>query len=201
MKDNYRWEAPVVFFVGILLGFLLAIYVFSFERSRIQEIMVALSLTDELTKLYNRRGFWLLADEQVKLALRSKRGFWLLVMDLDQLKKVNDTYGHPEGDNAIRRAAQLIQSAFRKSDIVSRVGGDEFAVVALETIPLSLAPLLDHLQVQLKKNNALKGYFYKLSLSVGASYFDPINPCSLEELMAQALEILCQAGIDWERIG
>ena len=185
-KSNYRWEAPVVFIVGILLGFLLAIYIFSFERSRIQKIMVALSLTDELTKLYNRRGLWLLADEQVRLSLRSKRGFWLLVMDLDHLKKINDTYGHPEGDAALQRTARLLQSTFRKSDIISRIGGDEFAVVAIETIPLSLAPLLEHIQAQLKTENASKEFFYKLDISIGAAYFDPNNPCTFEDLMAKA---------------
>ncbi len=185
-KNNYRWEAPAVFVIGILLGFLLAIYIFSFERNRIREIMIALSLTDELTKLYNRRGLWLLADEQVRLALRYKRGFWLLVMDMDHLKKINDTLGHPEGDKAIVRTAQLLQAAFRKSDIISRVGGDEFAVVAIEATHQVLPVLMDHLQAQLKKNNASKEQFYELAISTGAAYFDPHSPCTFEELIAAA---------------
>lgn len=185
-KNNYRWEAPAVFVVGILLGFLLAIYIFSFERNRIREIMVALSLTDELTKLYNRRGFWLLSDEQVRLSLRNKKGFWLLVMDLDHLKKINDTLGHPEGDKAILRTAQLLQGTFRKSDIVARIGGDEFAVVVLEANPQALPGIMEHFQTQLKKNNNSPDFFYELAISVGAAYFDPSNPCTFEDLIADA---------------
>jgi|GEM_PF-2101575 len=185
-KNHYRWEAPAVFGVGILLGFLLAFYIFSFERNRIREIMIALSLTDELTDLYNRRGFWLLADEQMRIALRYKRGFWLLVMDLDHLKKVNDTLGHPEGDRVLVRAANLFRETFRKSDIISRIGGDEFAVIALETTSVALPSLLDHVQSQLQKNNALKENAYDLSISTGGAYFDPENPSSFEDLMAAA---------------
>lgn len=185
-KNNYRWEAPAVFIIGVLLGFLLAIYIFSFERSRFREVMVALSLTDELTKLYNRRGFWLLADERVRFSLRYKRGFWILVMDLDHLKKINDTLGHPEGDRAIKRAATLLQNTFRKSDVVARIGGDEFAVIAAETSQEALPQLIEHLQTQIKKDNSLKEYFYELSISVGAAYFNSSNPCTFEELMAAA---------------
>lgn len=185
-KNHYRWEAPAVFVIGILLGFLLAVYVFSFERARIRQIMVALSLTDELTQLYNRRGLWLLADEQIRLSIRHKRGFWLFVMDMDELKKINDTLGHPEGDRAIKRVAQLLQNTFRKSDIISRIGGDEFAVIAIEASQISLPALLDHLQNQLKKNNASKDYSYKLQISLGTAFFDPANPCSLDELIALA---------------
>ncbi len=185
-KNNYRWEAPAVFIIGILLGFLLAIYIFSFERNRIREIMVALSLTDELTKLYNRRGFWLLADEQVRLALRNKRGFWLIMMDVDGLKKINDTLGHPEGDRALVRTAQFLQATFRKSDIVSRIGGDEFAVAALDAGPQTLSTLLSHLQEQLKKQNTSREHFYPLAISTGTAYFDPANPVSFEDLMAAA---------------
>jgi len=184
--NHYRWEAPAVFVIGVLLGFLMAIYIFSFERNRIREIMVALSLTDELTQLYNRRGLWLLADEQIRLSLRHKRGFWLFVLDMDELKKVNDTLGHPEGDRALKRLSQLLQSTFRKSDIISRIGGDEFAVVALEAAQTSLPALLEHFQVQLKKNNASKDYDYKLRVSIGSAYFDPANPCSIDELIARA---------------
>lgn len=185
-KNRYRWEAPAVFIIGVLIGFLLAIYIFSFERNRIRAIMVSLSLTDELTQLYNRRGLWLLADEQIRASLRYKRGFWLFVMDLDELKKINDTLGHPEGDRALKRTAQLLQTTFRKSDIISRIGGDEFAVIVLESAPEHLNTLTESFVSQLKKNNAARDVFYPLSISVGAAYFDPENPSSLEDLMAKA---------------
>lgn len=185
-KNHYRWEAPAVFVIGVLLGFLLAIYIFSFERNRIQEIMVALSLTDELTQLYNRRGLWLLTDEQIRLALRHKRGFWLFVMDMDELKKINDSMGHPEGDRALKRLARLLESTFRKSDIISRIGGDEFAVVALESPHSSLSSIISNFQSQMKKNNAAKEFSYKLQVSLGSAYFDPTNPCSIDELISRA---------------
>lgn len=185
-KNRYRWESAAVFAIGVLLGFLLAIYIFSFERNRIREIMIALSLTDELTQLYNRRGLWLLADEQIRLSIRHKRGFWLFVMDMDELKRINDSLGHPEGDRAIKAVAQLLQHTFRKADIISRIGGDEFAVVALEAAHSSLPELLQHLQSELKQCNTSKERSYKLQLSVGSAYFDPASPCAIDELIARA---------------
>lgn len=186
LKNNPRWESLATLLSGLLLSFLISLYVFSFEKRRVQEIMAALSLTDELTQIYNRRGFLLLAEEHVRLALRRRQGFWLFVMDLDGLKKINDALGHPEGDRAIMRAARLLEDSFRKSDILARIGGDEFAALAIESVPTSLPAILQHFQEQVDRQNLEKASDYKISMSIGATFFDPNEPCSVEDLIAKA---------------
>lgn len=150
-----------------------------------------LALSDELTCLYNRRGFFAAATQQLKLAKRNQQGMLLFFCDLDNLKKINDTYGHREGDLALVRTADALENAFRDSDILARLGGDEFAILTL-TIP-SEGPeaLLHRLEKCLEK--ASKGEFrYRLSLSVGVARFDPQRPMSLGELMAEADKAMYQ---------
>src|SRR5712664_463698 len=91
-----------------------------------------LALTDELTGLYNRRGFMAVAERQLKLGRRSGRGMLLFVMDVDRMKHINDSFGHSEGDRALKRTADALEETFRDSDVVARLGGDEFAVLAIE---------------------------------------------------------------------
>jgi diguanylate cyclase (GGDEF)-like protein len=144
-----------------------------------------LALTDELTCLYNRRGFFASAAQQIKLARRNQSGMLLFFCDLDNLKKINDSYGHSEGDLALVRTADVLERVFRDSDILARLGGDEFAILAL-TIP-SDGPdaILQRLQKNLEKANQGDPR-YRLSLSVGVARFDPQHPVSLGELIAQA---------------
>jgi len=82
-----------------------------------------LALTDELTGLYNRRGFMALAERQLKLGRRSGRGMLLFVMGVDGLKQINDSFGHSEGDHALKRTAGVLEETFRDSDVVARLGG------------------------------------------------------------------------------
>src|SRR6266404_288589 len=144
-----------------------------------------LALTDDLTCLYNRRGFFAAATQQLKLALRTGKGLLLLFCDVDNLKKINDTYGHREGDLALVRTAGALEKSFRGSDILSRLGGDEFVVLALETSNQTQEVMLRRLQKNLKKVSASESRF-ELSLSVGVARFDPKHTISLGELMVQA---------------
>jgi diguanylate cyclase (GGDEF)-like protein len=144
-----------------------------------------LALTDDLTCLYNRRGFFAAATQQLKLALRKGTGMLLLFCDVDNLKEINDTYGHREGDLALVRTADALEAAFRDSDILARLGGDEFAVLALEASAEDQAMLLHRLEKILKKSNVNETR-YELSLSIGAARFDPQNALSLGELMEHA---------------
>ncbi len=106
---------------------------YSIERHRMAEELRNLSLTDELTGLHNRRGFITLSQQQIRQAKRTKKEMLLLFVDLDGLKKINDGFGHSEGDRALFAVAALLRETFRDSDIVARIGGDEFAVLAMET--------------------------------------------------------------------
>src|SRR6267378_324640 len=148
-----------------------------------------LALTDELTCLYNRRGFFAAAAQQLKLASRNAQSLLLLFCDLDNLKKINDSYGHLEGDLALIRTADALEHAFRDSDILARIGGDEFVVLASEALSQTQEVLLRRLEKSLKQLNADESR-YELSLSVGVAPFDPKRPISLCELMAQADEAM-----------
>lgn len=144
-----------------------------------------LALTDDLTCLYNRRGFFAAATQQLKLALRKGKGMLMLFCDVDNLKKINDSYGHREGDLALVRTADALEEAFRDSDILARLGGDEFAVLALEVSTEDQALLLHRLEKSLHKSNAGETR-YQLALSVGVARFDPQRAVSLGELMERA---------------
>jgi diguanylate cyclase (GGDEF)-like protein len=144
-----------------------------------------LALTDDLTCLYNRRGFFAAATQQLKLAQRNGQSLLLLFCDLDNLKKINDAYGHQEGDRALIRTADALEQSLRGSDILSRLGGDEFVALALETSNQTQEVILRRLEKNLKKSNAGESR-YDLSLCVGAARFDPKRPITLGELMVQA---------------
>src|SRR5439155_8793284 len=148
-----------------------------------------LALTDELTCLYNRRGFFAAAVQQLKLAGRRAQSLLLLYCDVDNLKKINDSYGHREGDLALIRSADALERTFRDSDIVARLGGDEFVVLALEASGHAQEVLLRRLEKHLKKSNSSESR-YELSLSVGHARFDPKRTISLGELMAQADKVM-----------
>ena len=105
---------------------------YSIERNRLIQHLKSISITDELTGLYNRRGFLMLARKQLELAARMNKTMWLLYMDVDNMKWINDNLGHNEGDNALKNTANILQQTFRESDILARIGGDEFAVIAFE---------------------------------------------------------------------
>jgi diguanylate cyclase (GGDEF)-like protein len=144
-----------------------------------------LALTDDLTCLYNRRGFFAAATQQLKLARRDSESLLLLFCALDNLRKINDTYGYREGDTALIRTADALETAFRNSDIVARLGGDEFVVLALKASIQSQEAILQRLEKSLKKPNPA-GCEYQLSLSVGTAQFDPEHAVTLGELMVQA---------------
>src|SRR5260370_31996266 len=113
-----------------------------------------LALTDDLTCLYNRRGFFAAATQQLKVAHRNAQRLLLFFCDVDNLKTINDSYGHREGDLAIARAANALEHTFRGSDILARLGGDEFAVLATEASTQSPEVILRRLEKSLKRSNA-----------------------------------------------
>jgi diguanylate cyclase (GGDEF)-like protein len=144
-----------------------------------------LALTDDLTCLYNRRGFFAAATQQLKMAQRNAQSLLLLFCDVDNLKQINDTYGHHEGDLALIRTADALEHSFRGSDILSRLGGDEFVVLASETSNQTQEVILRRLEKNLKRASATEPR-YGLSLCVGVARFDPQRAITLGELMAQA---------------
>jgi diguanylate cyclase (GGDEF)-like protein/PAS domain S-box-containing protein len=156
------------------------------KRKEQAELIRALSITDQLTGLYNRRGFMTLAEQQLRVAERTKNGLLLLYADLDGLKQINDTLGHKSGDEAIVETAQVLKEVFRKMDIIARMGGDEFAILAPE-VSLEYSDMItNRLQDQLLIRSSPAGRNYHLSLSIGMIFHDPSTITSLDELISRA---------------
>jgi diguanylate cyclase (GGDEF)-like protein/PAS domain S-box-containing protein len=160
------------------------------DRKRMEEEILALSITDQLTGLHNRRGFLSLTDQQLKLAERNKRGMLLFFADLDGLKWINDTLGHEEGYKSLMEAATVFKETFRTSDIIARLGGDEYAVLAVDINKTDSEIFTARLQSLIDTRNNQESRRYRLSISVGCSCYDPENPSSIEELMASADKLM-----------
>jgi diguanylate cyclase (GGDEF)-like protein len=156
------------------------------ERKRMEQEIRNLSLTDDLTGLYNRRGFTLLAEQEVKLARREKRDMLLMFGDVDGLKTINDSHGHAQGDLALQEVSTALKETFRESDILARIGGDEFVVLAVDASMERADILTNRIQVALKRRKQQADRPYQLSLSLGIANYDPEAPCTLSELIAQA---------------
>lgn len=156
------------------------------ERRNTEARLQGQLLLDELTGLMNRRGFDIVAGQEIRHAHRAGKGMGLLFFDMDGLKAINDTFGHLEGDAALREAADILRYSFRDSDVMSRWGGDEFAVLALD-IPEGCIPiLLRRLEERLERRNADPAARYPLSLSSGMARYDPAAPMRLVDLIRQA---------------
>ena len=155
------------------------------ERKQAEEKLRELSLVDELTGLNNRRGFMLLAEQQLLTAERMKQTALLLYADLDGLKRINDSLGHPEGDRALIDMANLLKKTFRTSDIIARLGGDEFVVLAIDTSDHAEETIMERLRDYLVSHNLQENRAYQLSVSAGMTRFDPNQPCTLVELLDQ----------------
>lgn len=153
------------------------------SRRKAEEQLRELSLSDELTGLTNRRGFMLLAKQQIKVADRNRKGLALVFADLDGMKHINDTYGHKEGDRLLRDAASVIRGAFRASDIIARLGGDEFVALSVEATEESKEHIRNRLRENIDAHNLDSDRPYRLAISIGITVYDPEKPCSLEELI------------------
>jgi diguanylate cyclase (GGDEF)-like protein len=154
------------------------------KHVKIVEEMRNLALRDELTGLYNRRGFFTLIEHQLKLTKRKKTGMFLLYADLDDLKVINDTWGHREGDVALIETAKILRKNYRESDIIARIGGDEFVVFPAGTSDDDSEKILDRLYNAFLHHRAQSNLAYKLSISAGISFYNPASPCSIDELLA-----------------
>ncbi len=153
------------------------------ERARHHE---RLSITDPLTGVLNRRGLQVLADKQVALALRNHEPLAVLFIDLDDLKLLNDRHGHPVGDATLASMAAALERSFRVSDVIARVGGDEFVVVLPDRRATDTADIVDRLRANLRQTLAAKKLEIEVGFSTGWAELDPKRHENFEQLMAEA---------------
>ena len=159
---------------------------YAIERHRLLTALRSLSLIDGLTELYNRRGFNDLGEQYLKLAGRSSRSASLIYLDIDRFKTINDTLGHHVGDRALLSVADTLRDTFRRSDIIARMSGDEFAVLAFETSEENAETLVERLRAELTEVNATTKERFQLSVSIGLARYDGDDAVSLEDLLGQA---------------
>jgi diguanylate cyclase (GGDEF)-like protein len=156
------------------------------ERQRVQLELLNLALVDDLTGLNNRKGFLNLASHHARLAYRLAQPFLVGFIDLDGLKQINDTFGHQEGNRALVEAAHVLRDSFRQSDILARIGGDEFAVLVAEAADESRATVIRRIDDKLHMLNAGRHRQYPLGLSMGLVAHDGRQTADVEDLLQQA---------------
>ncbi len=165
---------------------------YAMERQRVQLELLNLSMLDDLTGLYNRRGFLTLAEHHVRLAYRTGKPFLVAFADLDELKHINDTFGHQEGNRALVEAAEVLRDSVRHSDVLARLGGDEFAALMLEAGKDSIGTVIRRVQQKLDFCNALLVRSYDLSLSIGIVPGDTAQIPDVEQLLSKADALMYQ---------
>jgi diguanylate cyclase (GGDEF)-like protein len=165
---------------------------YAIQRHAMQAALQYLSLMDDLTGLYNRRGFLTLAEQQMRLSQRNSKPLMLAFADLDGLKIINDTYGHAAGDDAIVRAAEALRKCFRGSDIIARMGGDEFTVLLVDALQETKQIIDNRMRTILDEMNSTLRLPYKISMSVGTARFEPDQNMSVEDLLNKADQALYQ---------
>ena len=158
------------------------------DRRRAEEELRTLSRVDVLTGLLNRRGFEAVAAQQLKASEHGTKSSFLFYFDMNDFKTINDTWGHASGDEALTRMADVLRQTFRATDVIARMGGDEFVALALECGEVS-GNVLARLRTEMAQENAritLAGHHYELSTGVGIARFSPDSPRSLDSLLAVA---------------
>ena len=143
---------------------------------------------DPLTGITNRRGLEAIGNKALRLCQRAQKPASLLFLDMDGLKHINDEHGHDEGDRALQDFAGLLTETFRESDVVARIGGDEFVVFLSAARAAETEAAIERLEKNLENHNAHAGREYSLCFSVGAVAYDPAQHRSLDDLMREADE-------------
>lgn len=156
------------------------------ERHRLLSALRSMSLIDDLTGLYNRRGFADLGEQHLKLARRSGRGVTMVYLDLDRFKTINDALGHHVGDRALLKASDILRATFRRSDIIARLGGDEFGVLALEADDENSETLVERLRERFVEFNESNPKAYQLSVSIGMVHHDDDLRVRLDDMVTEA---------------
>jgi len=164
------------------------------RRKDLEAQLLEMSNTDQLTGLYNRRGFFTMAEKQMQVAQRIGTRLTLFFVDLDNFKQINDTLGHESGDVTLKAAATVLQDTFRQADILGRLGGDEFAALLVEgSGDQDDIAIQERLQTNLDRINQTLPAAFPLEMSYGIAHLDPQHPDNLNELIAKADQRMYQS--------
>jgi diguanylate cyclase (GGDEF)-like protein len=175
---------PIVWF---LVDLLLRVH-------RVEQEMRNLASYDSLTGLLSRHAFFDNANNYVSLAKREHRPFSVMIIDLDHFKLINDRYGHPAGDAVLKLFADVTNSVARRSDIVGRMGGEEFAIVLPSTTAVEALEFSQRLHTAINKAVlTFKDKAIKYTASIGLTEFDSDSEDNIDDLLARADLALYQA--------
>ena len=155
------------------------------QSRALEDELRVLSLRDDMTGLYNRRGFGLLTEQRFKDSRRSGSTLTMIYADVDHLTFINDSFGHNAGDIALGLCGGALEATFRGSDIVARIGGDEFVVLA-ETDTRDLSTVALRLEQELDRRTASSGLRFRVTLTIGSAHSAPPHDLSLDDLLQQA---------------
>jgi diguanylate cyclase (GGDEF)-like protein len=154
------------------------------EHAKVLKHLRETSVVDELTGLYNRRGFLTVAEQQAALARREKRGMVMLYANLDDLGIIHDRWGHQEGERALIDASMILKGTFRKSDIVAHLGTDAFVILTIGIAGDDIDRITARLQKNIEAHNAMNSREYHLTMSLCKLHYDPQNARPIDELLA-----------------
>ncbi|HOK79803.1 MAG TPA: sensor domain-containing diguanylate cyclase [bacterium] len=193
IQSTTRLKEFLLYDTALVLLFIVISWIMAritLKKEYAEKILAQLSVTDVLTSLYNRRGFFLLAEQQLRIAERIEEHMALFFMDVDDFKNINDIYGHQEGDRALQTIADTLKKTFRESDILGRIGGDEFVALVIQGSPVDTDTILGRLQTNLDIVNQNNKKNYKLSVSVGVAYYQPGHKQTIDNLISVADKLM-----------
>lgn len=156
------------------------------EKKKAEDRLRMLATMDSLTEVLNRRSGLLLLRKQLQFSKRNNAELSICYVDINDLKEINDTYGHREGDEVLRGVARILKEEVRESDAVCRLGGDEFLIILPQCSLDKAGEVWFRIAARLKALNAIKMNPYKISLSHGFADFEPANPSSIDEMLIVA---------------
>lgn len=186
-----HYTTAILASLAVMLSFALLLFL-AWRINRMEMEIHDLSLRDELTDLYNLRGFRLLAEQALRMARRSSQSFSVLFIDLDNLKRTNDTLGHQAGSDFLVETAKILKSSFREADVVGRIGGDEFSVAGqFSQAGIELAA--QRIEESVARRNAANSSGPTLSLSIGHVTSEPACNDTLTDLLARADKAMYEA--------
>lgn len=159
---------------------------YAVEQHKIQNELSNLALIDKPTDLYSHQSFLILGQHYLKLANRAKKGLLFFYIDIENLRDITKKLGNQGKNKALVDSANILKQTFRRSDVLARFADNEFAILALEAYKNSNKVIVDRLQKNLGVYNSKAENPAKISLSIGAVFYDPNSLCSIAELMTRA---------------